>query len=176
MKLIVDSREKKWEHIRKYFGKHGIEYTVKKLDVGDYQLDGNSTVTVDRKQNLSELSRNLTNATDKGRFMREVRRAAEQGVRLVILCEHGKYQTFADISHWQDKHSKVRGSTLQREIQRIELAYGVQFILCDKRSTGRLILEILKGETDNGTNNEDNKTWFRSSDGQAKKEIHHGKW
>ena len=44
MTLIVDSREK-WtqpgstdRHIPDYFDRHGIEWEVRKLDVGDYQI------------------------------------------------------------------------------------------------------------------------------------------
>ena len=63
--LIVDSREK-WtqgngdNHIRRAFDKAGIDYVVRKLDEGDYMMEG-GTVTVDRKQNLDELSTNLLN-------------------------------------------------------------------------------------------------------------------
>ena len=65
--IIVDSREH-WTHpnstdthIKDYFDRHGIEYEVRKLDVGDYQIDGNPRVSVDRKATLEELSRNLMN-------------------------------------------------------------------------------------------------------------------
>lgn len=47
MKLIVDSREKRWEHIREYFDKNGIEYTVKKLDTADYMIEGKPNVRID---------------------------------------------------------------------------------------------------------------------------------
>ena len=44
MKLTVDSREKKNSHILAWFDKHGIEYEVKKLDVGDYMIDGGTNI------------------------------------------------------------------------------------------------------------------------------------
>ena len=34
--IIVDTRERKWDHIKKYFDEHGVEYVVQKLDEGDY--------------------------------------------------------------------------------------------------------------------------------------------
>ncbi len=90
--LIVDSREH-WthpgsrdRHLKDYFDRHGITYRVEKLDVGDYMLDGGSLV-IDRKSGLQELSTNLTNAADNARFMREVRRAYNAGIKLVILIE-----------------------------------------------------------------------------------------
>ena len=64
------------------------DWEVRKLDVGDYMLEGGK-ITIDRKENLDELAKNLTNARDHARFMKEVRRAREQGLKLIVLCEHG---------------------------------------------------------------------------------------
>ena len=144
MKIIIDSREKKCEHIKARFEKNGIEYEVKKLDVGDFMSPDNPKVSVDRKQNLSELSRNLTNKADHSRFWKEVRRAKEQGIKLYILCEHGgKIKSIQDVSQWHDKYSGVDGRHLMDEIYRTHIAYGVEFLFCDKRCTARKIIEIL---------------------------------
>lgn len=144
MKLIVDSREKKWEHIAEYFEKQGIEYEVLKLDVGDYMIEGQSGITVDRKRNLAELSRNLMNPKDHSRFWKEIRRAREQGIKLYILCEHGgKIKSIKDVALWNDKYSGVTGRRLLDEIYRVHISYQVEFIFTNKRSTGRRIIEIL---------------------------------
>ena len=147
MKVIIDSREKKCDHIKAWFEKNGIEYEVKKLDVGDYMLTDNPKISVDKKQNLSELSRNLTNKADHSRFWKEVRRAREQGIKLYILCEHGgKIKSIQDVAQWHDKYSGVSGRHLMDEIYRTHIAYGVEFLFCDKRCTARRILEILTKE------------------------------
>ncbi len=147
MKICVDTREQKWSHIKAYFDKHGIEYIPKKLDEGDYQIEGQPKITVDRKQNLSELSRNLTNKADHSRFWKEVRRAREKGIKLYILCEHGgKIKSIQDVAQWHDKYSGVSGRHLMDEIYRTHIAYGVEFLFCDKRCTARRILEILTKE------------------------------
>ena len=144
MNVVVDSREKKWEHIAEYFEKQGIEYEVRKLDVGDYMIEGQSGITVDRKRNLAELSRNLMNPKDHSRFWKEIRRAREQGIKLYILCEHGgKIKSIKDVALWNDKYSGVTGRRLMDEIYRIHISYGVQVLFCSKRSTGRRIIEIL---------------------------------
>ncbi|MEE1138244.1 MAG: ERCC4 domain-containing protein [Acutalibacteraceae bacterium] len=143
-KVIIDSREKKCEHIKAYFEKHGIEYEIKKLDVGDYQIEGNSQISVDRKQNLSEISKNLMNAKDHSRFWKEVRRSRDQGVKLFVLIEHGgQIKSIEDVARWSDKYSGVNGRRLADEIYRVHIAYGVEFLFCDKRSTGRRIIELL---------------------------------
>ena len=72
-RYIFDTRERKNEHIKAYFDKHSIEYEIRKLDVGDYQIEGKPQVSVDRKRNLQELSKNLMNAKDHSRFWKEVR-------------------------------------------------------------------------------------------------------
>ena len=148
MKIIIDSREKKCDHIKAWFERNGIEYEVKKLDVGDFMLPENPKISVDRKQNLSELSRNLTNKTDHSRFWKEVRRSKEQGIKLYILCEHGgKIKSIQDVAQWNDKYSGVSGRHLMDEIYRVHIAYGVEFLFCDKRCTARKIIEILtKGD------------------------------
>ena len=147
MTVIIDSREKKCEHIKKWFDKNNIEYEIKKLDVGDFMLPDNPKISVDRKQNLSELSRNLTNKADHSRFWKEVRRAREQGVKLYILCEHGgKIKSIQDVALWNDKYSGVNGRSLMNEIYRVHIAYGVEFLFCDKRVTARKIIEILQSQ------------------------------
>lgn len=145
MKLIVDTREKRWEHIRAYLGKNGIEYTVKKLDTADYMIEGKPYVAVDRKQSLSELSKNLMNPKDHSRFWKELRRAREQGLKLFVLCEHGEgIRELKDVARWNDKHSGVSGRALINEIYKASVAYGVSFEFCKKSETARKIIEILE--------------------------------
>ena len=149
--VICDTRERKNEHVLAYFDRHGIEYEIRKLDCGDYMLPG-GTVSVDRKQDLQELAGNLLNPNDKGRFWREVRRARETGVKLVILCEHGgQIKAFSDVKRWKSRYGKATGKSLSDAIFRLYVAYGVPVMYCDKRSTGRRIIEILGGEIGDGT-------------------------
>lgn len=144
MKIIIDSREKKCDHIKAWFDKNGVEYEVKKLDVGDFMFPDNPKVSVDRKQNLSELSRNLTNKADHSRFWKEVRRAREQGIKLYILCEHGgKIKSIQDVALWNDKYSGVNGRHLMDVIYKLHIGWGVEILFCDKRCTARRIVEIL---------------------------------
>ena len=148
MKIIVDSREK-WtqsgrdQHISGYFQKNGIEWEVKKLDCGDYMEPGGK-ISVDRKKNLDELAINFLNKTDRMRFMNEIRRARQSGIKLVILCEHGgKIKSYEDVRNWQSKYSKVTGKALADAIFRLYVSYGVQVLFCDKRHTGQRIVEML---------------------------------
>lgn len=144
--ILVDSREKKWGHIRQYFRNHGIAYRVEKLDIADYALEDCESLVIDRKQNLDELCNNLC-TNDSGRFWREIRRARESQVKMIVLIEHGgKIKSIKDVASWKSKFSRVTGQRLAEEIYRMHIAYGVEFLFCDKRSTGRRIIELLGGE------------------------------
>lgn len=145
MKLTVDSREKKNSHILAWFDNHGIEYEVKKLDVGDYMIDGNDTISIDRKASIDELSTNMLNRADHARFLREVRRAKDTGIKLIILIESNKYTDIPSLIDWKSKYSGVNGRSLIDAIYRAHISYGVEFIFCNKRSTGKRIVELLQG-------------------------------
>ena len=148
--IVVDSREH-WTHpnstdthIKDYFDRHGIEWKVKALNVGDYQIDGNPTVSVDRKATLEELSRNLMNRSDSSRFWREVRRSHEHGIKLVVLIESGRtVKNINEVVKWKSKYSHVTGRRLIDEMIRLEMAYGIRWAFCDRRSTGQRIVGIL---------------------------------
>lgn len=143
--IICDSREKKNQHVLRYFDVHNIPYRIQKLDVADYMLEGMDGFAIDRKQNLSELSTNLMNRKDHARFWKEVRRAKEAGMRMVVLCEHGgKIRSVQDVAGWQNPYSGVSGRALMNEIYRVHIAYGVEFLFCDKRSTGKRIVSLLR--------------------------------
>lgn len=146
--LLVDTREKwtqegsKDRHLSGYFVRHRIPFRVQKLDVGDYMLEGGA-VSVDRKQDVNEICKNLTNPADKQRFFAEVRRARAQGIRLVVLIESNQFKTPADLRAWRSRYSKVPGTAIIKQMERLRLAYGVQFVFCPRVSAARRIMEIL---------------------------------
>ena len=106
-------------------------------------LSTNQHISVDTKYGMEELSKNLTNAADNARFMREVRRAYNAGIKLVILIEQRGITCHDDVSSWRSKHTGVSGVELLKRMFRLEMSYGVRFFFCDKRSCGRRIMEIL---------------------------------
>ena len=144
--IIADTREKKNEHILRYFDRHGIDYEVRKLDVGDYMLEGNNTISVDRKSSVDELASNMLNRNDHARFLREAKRAADSGIKLIVLLETSKYKSIPDLATWRSKYSGISGRSLMDAIYKTHISYGVEFLFCPKISTGRRILEILSME------------------------------
>lgn len=140
--LTCDSREKKNEHILRYFDRHGIDYEVRKLDVGDYMFDGGA-ISVDTKRSIDELAANMLNPKDHARFLREVKRARQIGVNLVVLVESNKYKSIPDLAAWRSKYSGITGRALIDAVYKTHIAYGVEFLFCPKISTARRILELL---------------------------------
>ena len=140
--LTCDSRERKNEHILRYFDRHGIDYEIRKLDVGDYMLDGGA-ISIDTKRSVDELASNMLNRNDHARFLREAKRAADSGVKLIVLLETSKYKSIPDLRDWRSKYSGISGRALMDAIYKTHISYGVEFLFCPKISTGRRIIELL---------------------------------
>ena len=141
--IICDTREQKNGHILQYLKTHEIPYVERKLETGDYMLYERMDTTIDRKQNLGELLCNMC-SSDKSRFWREIRRSKEEGVRFIILCEHGgQYKTMKDVANYRSRYSRISDRELMERMYAAHIAYGVEFLFCDKRSTGRRIAELL---------------------------------
>ncbi|MGN1129231.1 MAG: ERCC4 domain-containing protein [Candidatus Flemingiibacterium sp.] len=149
MTIITDSREKAHiiGRILDYFDHEGIKHYSSKLIVGDYMNIDNPRRVVDRKFSLSELANNLTN--DSGRFMREIRLAKELGIHMIVLCEQGAWiKGIRDVAQWHNPMQgkipyAISGKDLMERIYRVHIAYDVDFLFCDKRSTGKKIVELL---------------------------------
>ena len=150
--VIVDSREKPTalERTLQYFSDHGIEYEVSKLLFGDYMDWNRPGVVVDRKQNIAELAKNCT--VEHERFRREMDKARKAGATLVVLVEQNRYKdrgewvevdSIEDLLRWSSPHTMVRGEQVYRVLASWTAKYPLRVVFCDKRSTGRKIVEIL---------------------------------
>lgn len=151
MQIQVDTREhaKEWERIRKQFDRLNVQYFRSKLYVGDYMDLDNPRLVIDRKKNLQELCGNVTQQHD--RFIAELSRARDAGIKLIVLCEHGGGITCTeDIYFWSNPRLKMnpnamKGQTLCRVLLTISKKYDVTFEYCYPTQTGRRIIELLGG-------------------------------
>ena len=160
MIIQIDSREKA-KAIKKIiaeFDRQGIKHPVSKLMVGDYMNYDNPRVIVDRKQNLTEVCSNV--CQDHDRFRRELVLAKENGIQLIILCEHGKdIKSLEDVIFWKNPRSEKRkkidgkwqtvntnamkGDILYKILTTLQEKYGCEFQFCTKEETGKRIIERL---------------------------------
>lgn len=151
MIIQIDSREKAKaiKQIIAEFDRRGITHPVSKLFAGDYMNYDNPRVIVDRKQNLTELCSNV--CQDHDRFRKELIRCQENGIQLIILCEHGKgIESLEDVLFWENPRRKkspkaTSGETLYNILSTLTRKYGVQFEFCNKEDTGKRIVELLGG-------------------------------
>lgn len=152
MVIQVDSREKARaiQKIIAEFDNRGIKWFVSKLPVGDYQSLDNPRLVIDRKQNLLELCGNV--CQQHKRFKAELERANEYGIKLIVLCEHGRgIKSLQDVMAWENPRLKesplaVSGERLFRILTAMSNKYGVEFLFCTKQETGKRIIEILSGQ------------------------------
>lgn len=166
MTIQIDSREHKTEleRIQKQFDKLGIDYFVSKLYVGDYMSLDNPRVVIDRKKDLNEICGNVCQQHD--RFRKELIRAKEAGIQLIILCEEGsEIKELMDVYFWENPRKKsykwvmkdghpwkeeckrppLQGKQLYKILHTMQEKYDVQFEFCTKRSIGKRIKELLGG-------------------------------
>lgn len=104
--VLVDTREKKNQHIIDYFDKHGIRYENRALSFGDYSfyiaqndslaiprpLYMDNGVIIERKASLEELSGNFTT----GRARLEEEFASCQAQKKYLLIENANYSDIVD--------------------------------------------------------------------------------
>lgn len=149
MIIQIDSREKARAitKIVAEFDKQGVKHPTSKLFVGDYMNYDNPRLIVDRKQNLTEVCSNVCQGHE--RFRRELIRAQENEIKLIILVEHGAgIKKLEDVIWWQNPRLKtsskaLKGEVLYKQLVTMQRKYGCEFIFCDKRQTGKRIIEIL---------------------------------
>ena len=166
-KIYCDTRQQAGKHknIDGWFEQHKIPYEYKKLDFGDYMVDG-SNISVDTKRSMQEVCGNC--GRDHARFVREIERARSAGYRLVILVEACGYYSVRDVAKWTNKvcrncekrrkgfcnpvssmgcsarHRKpMTGATLSRIMETLEREHGVRFEFCHPMHTAARICELL---------------------------------
>ncbi len=151
MTIQIDSREKPKaiRNICYEFTRQGAQYFVSKLPCGDYCSLDNARFCIDRKQNLNELVGNV--CQQHQRFVRELQRAQELGIRLVFLVEHGdSIRSLEDVKAWVNPRLRespfaVSGERLYKILSTLEARYNTKFYFCTKAQTGKRIIELLKG-------------------------------
>lgn len=150
MEIQIDTREKQRAIVKVLdeFDRQGVKHVSSKLYVGDYMSFDNPRLIIDRKQNLFEVCNNVCQQHD--RFISEIKKANDIGIKLIILVEHGgKVKSLDDVAEWNNPRLKtsplaVSGQRLHKILSTIQKNYNVEFLFCDKRNTGKRIIELLQ--------------------------------
>lgn len=144
MNLLCDTRQKDGKHlnIERYCSENNITMIPQYLNVGDYMLQGGN-IAVDTKKDILELSKDLH--IDKKKFNRKYRKCYQDKIQLVVLVEE-KINNIQELINWSSKYTKISGRYLFDLIEDLKISYGIKFVFCDKKNTGRYLMKILKGE------------------------------
>lgn len=151
MVLYEDTRNQKDKHknIHAYCSQQGIEIIRQALNVGDYQIAGKGDISVDTKMGVPELASNCFQEHE--RFRDELERAQRCGIQLIVLTEESLPGGL--LENWRsplgrDGRPKYKFSpvVLKKVMLTMQEKYGVKFRFCDGRSTGKVLIEYLKGE------------------------------
>jgi hypothetical protein len=202
MVIGVDKAQKSGKHIAKHewLEQHGHKLVFLPVPTGDYIIitpDTQETidrrgsklkkmdlladirtagVTIDTKQNLSEVYTNLIGRSHE-RFKDEAILAQKNSIRFVVLIEHGYgINSLEDVKQWKNPRIKeycqkygisttgdfdaeiadfvshggikppVSSAQLAKTMQTMAEKYGIEWRFCNKWETGRRIVEILGGE------------------------------
>jgi len=153
MVLCEDTRNQPGKHrnIAAYCRQAGIEIIRTKLLVGDYMLtgDGSGGISVDTKSGVPELAMDIFQ--QHKRFRAECETAQRCGIRLIVLTE--EVLPGGRLENWRsplDRHGKPRCKfdpvILRKAMITMQEKYGVSFRFCDGRSTGKELIQYLRGE------------------------------
>lgn len=174
--VYVDTRQQAGKHERKHawFEGHACALVPRKLDVGDYMLEGVPYVSVDTKRDVDEIAANIGGRNHR-RFREECKRAQSSGVQLFVLVENlYGFEAIRDLFKWTNTHCKtcrvryqrgcnprgggkcpkhgtrkpIQGPQLARAMVTMSRRYGVKFEFCHPNEAGARVLEILEGGTD----------------------------
>ncbi len=161
IKMVIDSREKVFNHITSEWDKNKIEYHVFKkedsMKVGDYSIaiqtntgeviDFRDKIVIERKANLAELCGNFTDKKDsnnKTRFIRELERAKKNNIKLLLLIEDEKgYNNALNGYFREDKVSRMNSNSFIAMLFAYKARYDYEIIFIDKKNSASYIYNYL---------------------------------
>ena len=105
-------------------------------------------IVIERKKDLNELCCNLFDKKDAEgltRFERELRRAKEQGIKVILLVEtEDMHSKILSSKHFRyDKASKVSPKAFNAILRSLQAKYNITIEYCNKKDSARLINDLL---------------------------------
>ena len=105
-------------------------------------------IIIERKKDLNELCCNLFDKKDsKGltRFERELKRAKEQEIKVILLVEtEDMHSKILSSKHFRyDKASKVSPKAFNSILRSLQARYDISIEYCNKKDSARLIHDLL---------------------------------
>ena len=137
-----------------------VKYYIqeKGLKIGDYTIavqlpsgeviNFQDKIVIERKKDLNELCCNFFDKKDeegKTRLERELDRAKEQGIKVILLVEtDNMHNKILSSKHFRfDKASKVSPKAFNSILRSLQAKYDISIEYCDKKDSARLIHDVL---------------------------------
>ena len=138
MKIIVDSRERRPLDFHVSTRIEGV--IVRKLDVGDYSIEGMEDQVAIERKSASDLFGTL--GKNHKRFNREIDRAKDYDYFAVVVEANYsdiKYKNFENAFY-----CKIPGYIISQICMTLKLKHGIDFIFCkDRKEAKDLIRDLL---------------------------------
>ena len=135
MKILIDTREQRLIDFPYDFV---TECKIAKLDVGDYGAmyeDGYVAPVFFERKSIGDLFGTMGNGY--ARFKRELERAKELDVRLILIIEGTLSKVLLGA-----KHSTIEGVSVVRKLMTLWVKYGLTPVFCrDRVEMGRFMYE-----------------------------------
>lgn len=148
MVILVDTREKRWEHIGAALEGLGCPFERQTLDFGDYSFrythpdeterDCRGRIVVERKASLDEICGNFTYGRE--RFAREFERAKESGAEVHLLIEGADWEKVEAHAYLSRLHPAALEGNLFSWAER----YGLRIWFCRAPFAGKLVYQIFR--------------------------------
>lgn len=126
--IIIDTQEKKNEHIREWFDKKKVKYRCQKLDQGDYsahlpkgalkgidrELYFDKDIVIERKASIDEIAGNFSK-TDYARISKEFAFLKANGTKVRLFVEDGLFHKHIREGKYRSKyepktlHARIKG-------------------------------------------------------------------
>lgn len=148
VRINVDTREQQNKHIIKAFKKHKIDYSSQKINEGDYlicipEINHTCKTVIERKASLEELSANLCEPKDENgynRFERELIRAKDQGIKVILLIENPNY--YEDMMNHRHR-TRLKPNAFRGMLFSLREKYGLEIVGVPKEYSGSYIYNVL---------------------------------
>lgn len=129
--IIIDTREKKYNHITSFFLTNNIPFKHAKLDFGDYAIEGYQNILViERKASIDEISGNFFK--NRKRFENELQRAKDSNCRIKVLLETGNLKQIMEGCY----KSNAKPESFVATLKSFEYRYNTSFDFIDFQNSG----------------------------------------
>ncbi len=147
--IVVDTREKKIQHILDYFDENKIKYQIETIDAGDYSVkllarpelgimkDCYFPVMIEKKNSVDEL---VGSIKDRTRFSAEFLRATKDNTKICLLVEQAN--GYEDILN-HNYRSEYNPKALLASLKTFEARYNFTTAFLARTSSGDWIYNTL---------------------------------